>query len=210
MLGIFLFVSYANANSLNFYFSKTDTIHNLCPDSIVCQNSDMAQFDCRSQSFSTQLTQGDSLHFVFIVYTRQDFRIMACSESSLGTVSYQIVEPVRDIAYKIKKTNENEEIIYKLDEYGEQILGSDDKPVILSKEILRDTIWDKRVTVKETVLFDSEKSDGKNYYDIINNDRTKRLMIKLKVNGSDKNVTGCVSILVGRKYSNPFNISGKE
>lgn len=192
------------------YIHNKDSVLKHCPDSIICQNSEMEQFDCRSQSYSTQLTQGDSLRYIFIVYTRQDFRITACCESALGNISYQIVEPVRDVVQKVKKVNENEEIIFKLDEYGEQILGSDDKPVILSKEVLRDTIWDKCVSINKTILYDSENSQGKNYFDIISNDRTKRLMINLKVNGSDKNISGCVSILVGRKYTNPFKLSNQE
>lgn len=205
-----LCLSTSDIFSNNIFSAGQDSVMKHCPDSVICQNTAMTQFDCRSQSYSTILSQGDTLRFIFIVYTRQDFRIMACCEAALGNISYQIIEPDREIANKIKKINENEEIILKLDEYGEQVLGSDDKPVVLSREILRDTIWDKQIKINETILYDSENNKGTNYFDIINNDRTKRLMIKIKVNGSDKTVSGCVSILIGRKYSNPFKLSNKE
>ncbi|MBI5218161.1 MAG: hypothetical protein HY958_04445 [Bacteroidia bacterium] len=191
-------------------FSSEDTIKKKCFDTILCPNEYISEYDFRSQSYTTLLSQGDTLNYTFIAYSKQDFRIIVCGEASLGNIRYKVVEPERKIISKVKKVNENEEIIYKLDEFGEMILGSDDKPVVLSKEILRDTIWDKTILIEETPLFDSENNQGKKFWDVKNMNRTKRLTVKIKIDGDNKNNSGCVNILVGRKYSNPFRLSGKH
>ncbi len=186
-----------------------DSIKIICNDTGSWETSNFKGYDYRSQSYYTSLQQGDSLNITIIVYAKQDFRITALCDKSLGSISYKIVEPNRENISKINKINENEEIIYKLDEYGEQILGGDDKPVVLSKEILRDTIWDNTVIVHETILYDNETSDGISFYDIKNLEASKRLVIKLKVNGNTVETRGCVAILVGRKYVSPFKIANK-
>lgn len=208
IITLFFFLSgvVTNCRGGALVFMAGDSSQVSCSDTLSWPVKDFTQHDCRSQSYYTALGSGDTLNLTFIVYSGQDFRIGAFCDRSLGGISYRIIEPERENIQKVKKVNENEEIIYKLDEYGEQILGSDDKPVVLSKEILRDTIWDKSVVIHETVLYDSENSGGVAYYDLLNLGKTKRLTVKLRVNENNQGTRGCVAILIGRKYSSPFKI----
>ncbi|OFY82167.1 MAG: hypothetical protein A2275_00160 [Bacteroidetes bacterium RIFOXYA12_FULL_35_11] len=133
---------------------------------------------------------------------------MVCGDQGYSSVNFKISEPNRETLQKVNKINESEEIIYKLDEYGEPVLGSDDKPVVLSKDVLRDTIWDKSVLLHETILFEGT-SNGKNFFDIPKNEKTRRINIIVYTTGAKSTSPSCVSIMVGRRYNKPFQISAQ-
>ena len=192
-----------------FYFTSGDTaIQNNCKDTFLCNSSEMQNYDFRSQYATFNITPGDSLTCTIILYAKQNFRIMVCGDAGYNNINFKVIEPSRETIQKVNKINESEEIIYKLDEYGEPVLDSDDKPVVLSKDILRDTIWDKTVLQHETLLFEGS-SGGKNFFDISKNETTRRVLIKIFTSGTKTTTPSCVSIMVGRKYNKPFQISAQ-
>lgn len=178
----------------------------VCKDTILCTVENNDNYNYGGQSISTSLRTGDSVKITFIAYAGHDFRVFACGDNQLGSLSFKISEPVRTISSKISKINENEEIIYKLDEFGEQVFGSDDKPVILSKEIIRDTIWNKNVNTNETIIFNSSDS-GSKFWESQKQQKTKRLIVTIYSHASTGNNYGCCTLMIGRRYTDPFRIS---
>ena len=189
---IFCFALLLSSNSIGKVSDKTKS------------DDTTANASCKDTFFCT----GDSMVCTVILYSKQDFRIMVCGDQGYSSVNFKISEPNRETLQKVNKINESEEIIYKLDEYGEPVLGSDDKPVVLSKDVLRDTIWDKSVLLHETILFEGT-SNGKNFFDIPKNEKTRRINIIVYTTGAKSTSPSCVSIMVGRRYNKPFQISAQ-
>lgn len=171
-----------------------------CLKKRFCDREDFEDYDYRSQSYGAYLAPGDTSRVNFVVYSKQDFRVLVCGEGNLGDVQFRIIKPVREHVREIKTINEEEIIEYEMDEWGSELLDDDGNPVIKSKEVLRDTVWESKVEKKEIIIYDSKKSD-ETYWEQKDITKTSRMFVEVIVPPGDPDNAGCVAIMIGRKFS---------
>lgn len=174
-----------------------------CAKKNFCKSKDMGDYDYRSQTHSALLSPGDTARLKIVVYSRQKYRLLVCGDDDLVGIRFNVYDLFRKTkrTYKTKKTGEKD--VYKLDEYGEEVLDDDDDPIIIRTEPVYDTIWTTKSFYEKKLLFDSEKDavEGKRYWEK-SIAKTKRLLVEVIVppeGGDPEEVEGCVSMMIGRK-----------
>lgn len=182
-----------------------------------CPEEQYGDYDYRSQSSYAVLAPGDTARASIVVYSKQDTRILICSDPALGDVNYKIFDPKRVTKRSIKEVNKTEtevpvyakdasgNLLQEKDEWGDPMYDYDTGEPVYKIEryesiVEYDTIWQTERVIKEEIVFDSAKSD-KNYWEELGTKKTKRLIIEVVVPQSDQSYEGCVNVEVGHKFS---------
>ena len=129
-------------------------------------------------------------------------RILLCGDTKLGAIKFKLFEPVKEIKRYVKQVNKKEEWIEEAqkDENGNPIKDDWGEPLIEEKLITKsDTIWGRKLLIKEREVFDSQKnSTGKSYWQQ-EAKKSKRLVIEAIIPKGDPDISGCVNVRVGYK-----------
>jgi len=188
-----------------------------CNKKELCDKANYADFDFRSQSSSAQLAPGDTARTAVVVYAKTQVRIMVCSESTLGDVTYRILSPTRKTKRVIDKIDKRTEqvAVYKKDKDGnpiQQINEWTSEPMIDGngapvyeldhyEELANyDTTYRTVEYNDEVLVYDSRNSEKAYWQE--NTSKTRRLIIEVVIPGGDAESTeieGCVSVMVGSK-----------
>lgn len=191
------------------FLNLKSNLYSQCYEFKFCNNKDLGDYDYRSQSSFAMLSPGDTSKTNIILYSKQKYRILVCSDPNLGDIHYTIIEPVTEYKRVIDTIIElkPDEVTYP-EEYAEEDYYSEDTEEFTTEETpsepmkpTYDTIWETIKNVNEVVIFDSKQNPtGKNYWES-EMKRTKRLVVKVIVSpvGGGEEIKECVNILVGRK-----------
>jgi len=184
----------------------------------LCGKEELGEyFDYRGQSSFGRLAPGDTSRVKVVLYSKNDVRIMVCSDPTLGEVQFRILKTIREynrVVDRIEKTTVDEPI-YKTDKEGNPIPVLDDwgEPkkddvgqvqyeIVDYKQVTKvDTVWKTDRKIREDVLFDSRK--GKKVYEE-EIKKTESVLIEVVAPPSTdpqmKTYEGCVAVMVGRMF----------
>jgi hypothetical protein len=189
-----------------------------CGNKKLCGKEDLGDsYDFRGQSTFGRLSPGDTSRVKAVLYSKNDVRILVCSDPSLGDVNFRILKTIREYNRTIDKIEKSttEEPIYKTDKEGNPVavlddwgepkkddLGQIQYEIIDYKPVTKiDTIWKTERKTREDVLFDSRK--GKKVFEE-EMKKTESVIIEVVVPETTdekmKKYEGCVAIMVGRMY----------
>jgi len=200
----FLFASFSpiNSNAQN------------CSKKKFCGEEAYGNFDFRSQSSYAILSSGDTARASIVIYSKQDARILVCFDPLLGDVKWKIYEPVRYTKRSVKSIQKSEEeiAVYARDKFGDPIQEVDEwgdprynenyDPVYkvekYETKVQVDTIWQTEKINTEKVVFDNSKG-GQPYWEAININTTKRMIIEVVVPKNENEFEGCVNVEVGHR-----------
>jgi len=184
-----------------------------CTRKDFCNKDDYADFDFRSQSSFAVLVPGDTARTSIVAYANQSTRVLVCNDPVLGAVKFKMYTTDRVTEKTIQEIRkfEEEQVIYKMDEYGSPVQKYDEwtgepmydeyyNPVYEIERyetvVTYDTIWNVERVVKEVLVFDSERDNG--FYEK-NITVTQKMIIEVIVPMGSRDITGCVSVMVGHK-----------
>ncbi len=173
-----------------------------CAKQTFCDPTAYGEFDYKSQTRSAILSPGDTVRTTVVIYSDQLTRILLCGDTKLGAIKFKLFEPVKEIKRYVKQVNKKEEWIEEAqkDENGNPIKDDWGEPLIEEKLITKsDTIWGRKLLIKEREVFDSQKnSTGKSYWQQ-EAKKSKRLVIEAIIPKGDPDISGCVNVRVGYK-----------
>lgn len=146
-----------------------------CYKKKLCLESELKDYDYRSQSSYQTLTQGDTLNVGIVAYSMQSFRLVLCSDPKLGPLEIKVIYPQKITKKSIKEVKVNFE-----------------------DPALNDTIWETNTVTEYETIFDNSNDKSKNYWEFSSR-KTRLLILNVTAPEGKKGYTGCANILVGHK-----------
>lgn len=183
-----------------------------CDKNIFCAEDWEEDYDFRSQSSFAKLSPGDTSSVSAVLYGNQKYRIFVCSDEELGDVKWKIVNPERKTKRTIQSIKKDTVVIYKTNEYGDFLTDESGNPVVKSKSVNIDTLWNTERISVDKVMYDNKKNSDKPYLDV-QPKKSERYIVRVSVPGSgDPNFAGCVNVYIGRipVSSKNFNRGGNN
>jgi len=172
-------------------------------------------FDYKGQSSSAELQPGDTARTSVVAYGKNEVRIAVGGEPFLGQLIFKVIQPTsktkkvvdnirkREEEIPVYKKDKDGNLVQKIDDWtGEKAKDANGAPIYeiekTEKLVSYDTTFKTVQINEELLLFDSETSTDKKYYQE-KISRTKKLIIEVIVPAKDvdANKTGCVSVNFG-------------
>lgn len=175
-----------------------------CDNKDLCSKEMFGDFDYRSQSNYAQVYSGDTLRVKVVVYSGQEYRIFTCAERKLKNTQFRIIYPEKRFHRTVKEIAQKDVPIYEKDKNGNFIYDENGERIITGTIFANDTIWGRDLITSESVIYDSR--EAKEPYWEVSIHKTRLIMIETLIPQEKKPVSGCIQIMVGRKYksANPF------
>jgi len=156
-------------------------------------DAELLDFDYESQSAFAHLYPGDTIPVKTVLYGGKEYHITVCSE--YPDIEWKIVTPVRKTIRKIQEIRRDTSVIYKTDEYGDEVTDEETgEPIVESKEITIDTIWSSKRVVTEKQMFSSD--DDTFWKERVK--KTKRVFIYVILPEDADPDGACIAVMIGR------------
>lgn len=169
-----------------------------CDNKNFCDKELYGEFDFRSQSNYAQVNSGDSVRVKVVVYAKQSYRMFTCCDKNLKEVDFRIIYPEKRFKRVIKEIETKDVPIYQKDKSGNFVLNKDGEKIMTGTIYAADTVWSRELVTSESVVYDSREAEEK-YWDV-DVHKTRLIIIEVIVPEKRKKKSGCIQIMVGRKY----------
>ena len=168
-----------------------------CEDAKIFKKKALEGYTWTGQSAYARLSTGDTARMEIILYGDQEYKIYVGGEIQLGEIAFSVIEQVEKTKKIIKDIKEEEIVEYEVDEYGNEILDDNWEPIVASRKIVYDTIWEvQRYTVEKQLYHNS--GDINNCFNK-RFDENKHYIIEVYIPRQEVIQYGCVSIMIGHR-----------
>lgn len=137
----------------------------------------LGEYDYRGQSYYNTHKSGDTVKVNAVIYAKQDYRIFVVTDQDLGKFQFKIIGQTKAIKSEVK------EVVKKTTPKG----------------IITDTVWARTAYTTTAVVFDNFEYPDEIYWET-RTDKTGLVTIQVILPAGQK-ATGCVQVMVGRKFS---------
>ncbi len=169
-----------------------------CDNKDFCDKDLYGDYDFRSQSNYAHVYSGDTVRVKVVVYSGQIYRIFTCAERKLKDVYYRIIFPEKRFKRTVKEITEKHVPIYEKDKNGNIVFNEDGEKIVTGTIFARDTVWGRELITTESPVYDSREAENPYWESRIR--KTKLIIIETIIPEHRKERSGCIQIMVGRKY----------
>ncbi|HPW66779.1 MAG TPA: hypothetical protein PLS84_06815 [Salinivirgaceae bacterium] len=182
--------------SILLYVATTSLSAQRCEKKKLAPREWLGSYSYSSQTTYTQLAVGDTIRMKTVVYSQYNYRIFVVGENRLGRLKYRILVPEKKFEPVVGKVIDKEVTLYERDQNGFLIYDENEEPIPIGTTTVKDTIWSRRLTTSESVIFENDNIE--NFYWDAKIQKTRLLIVEVIVPKSNRYFFGCVSLMVGR------------
>ncbi len=153
---------------------------------------ELKDYDYSTQSAFAHLYPGDTVPVKTVLYIGKEYHITVCSD--YGEVPWRIVQPSRKTLKEIQEIRRDTTKIYKVDEYGENIVDNNTGDYIVEKvTITVDTIWASSRVADEIPMFNSKS--GTEWVQKVKTTQRAFVYVTLPIDAKPEGA--CVAVFIG-------------